>query len=120
MMSVVVTALLLAAIVAGNGALDISTTSVATQSATPAPIDEEDQDKLTPLMRASARGDLPAVKALLDKRAGPKLTDLHDWGDVEIGQQTLSGSRKVGRLSPQEEEDRRQAEEARKRKAVSV
>lgn len=44
----------------------------------------------------------------MDKRSGPKLPDLSDFGEVEIGQQTLSGSRKVGTLTP---------EEAKKRKA---
>jgi serine/threonine-protein phosphatase 6 regulatory ankyrin repeat subunit B len=37
----------------------------------PAAIDTEDADHLTPLMRASARGDLKAVVALLDKGANP-------------------------------------------------
>jgi ankyrin repeat protein len=35
------------------------------------PLDYEDQDKLTPLMRASDRGNLQAVKALLGKGANP-------------------------------------------------
>jgi hypothetical protein len=51
----------------------------------------------------------------MDKRAGPRLPDISTWGDVEIGQQTLSGSRKVGMLSPEEEAERRRAEEERKR-----
>jgi ankyrin repeat protein len=37
----------------------------------PAAIDAEDADKLTPLMRASARGDVKAVTALLGKGADP-------------------------------------------------
>jgi len=51
----------------------------------------------------------------MDKRAGPNYADLAQWGDVEIGQQTLSGSRSVGKLSPQEEAQRRREEEERKR-----
>ena len=35
--------------------------------------DAEDADKLTPLMRAAAKGDLKTVNALLDKGANPNL-----------------------------------------------
>jgi ankyrin repeat protein len=41
------------------------------QAAAVKPIDREDADKLTALMRASARGDLQSVKALLAKGASP-------------------------------------------------
>jgi ankyrin repeat protein len=40
---------------------------------TTAAIDAEDADKLTPLMRASARGDVKAVTALLEKGANPNV-----------------------------------------------
>jgi ankyrin repeat protein len=46
-------------------------TAEARQNTPRGPIDQEDQDKLTPLMRASARGDLQAVKSLLEKGADP-------------------------------------------------
>ena len=58
-------ALLLA--VAVGGALEAR----ARLQGAPAPVDREDQDALTPLMRASATGDLAALNALLGKGADP-------------------------------------------------
>jgi ankyrin repeat protein len=52
--------------VAGRGGV-----LVPAQASTPKPIDAEDADKLTALMRASARGDLNATRALLGKGADP-------------------------------------------------
>jgi ankyrin repeat protein len=45
----------------------------ALQPAAVQPVDREDEDKLTALMRASARGDLQSVKALLSKGASPNV-----------------------------------------------
>jgi ankyrin repeat protein len=67
----VVTALLSGFAAAPEGCLHVSSPVQTGQTAPRAPIDQEDQDKLTPLMRASARGDLQAVKALLGKGANP-------------------------------------------------
>jgi hypothetical protein len=36
--------------------------------------------------------------------AGPLSSDLSDFGEIEIGQQTLSGSRKIGKLKKDDEE----------------
>ncbi len=73
--AVLVTALLLwSALVPGNRPIGISSlTFAAVQAGASVPIDREDQDKLTQLMRASAKGDLRMVNALLEKGANPNV-----------------------------------------------
>lgn len=52
--------------------------------------------------RASGRGERPRRDA--SPEAAGRLPDLSDWGEIEIDQQTLSGSRKVGNLDAEEAE----------------
>lgn len=75
------------------------------------------QPLATPPEKTSGKKSSPAERfeVSMDKRAGPKLPDLSHWGDVEIGQQTLSGSRKVGTLTPQQQAEEKRREEEKKR-----
>jgi uncharacterized protein len=57
-----------------------------------APVDQPDADKITPLMRAAATGDVKAVNALLAKGANPDLQ--HD----ELGVNALMCAAYFGRV----------------------